>query len=213
MTGSETREDHWQRVWTDREAERVSWYEPVPATSLELIRLAELPPEAPLVDVGGGASTLVDHLLAEGFRDLTVLDIAAPAFEAAKRRLGERARTVRWEVADVTGWRPARRYALWHDRAVFHFLVGEADRAAYRATLDRALAPGGRAIVATFAPDAPPRCSGLPVMRFDAAELARSFAELLVPIAERRHLHVTPTGVRQPFTYVLFRRPGGARAD
>jgi len=213
VTGAETREHHWQRVWTDREAERVSWYEPVPETSLELIRLAELPPEAPLVDVGGGASTLADHLLAEGFRDLTVLDIAAPAFEPAKRRLGERAGAVRWEVADVTRWRPSRRYALWHDRAVFHFLVEEADRIAYRATLDRALAAGGLAIVATFAPDAPPRCSGLPVMRFDAAGLGRSFADLLVPIADRRHVHVTPAGVRQPFTYVLFRRRGEAGAD
>ncbi len=206
MEESGTRERHWRRVWEEKEAKRVSWYEPVPVTSLELIRLAGLDAGAPIVDVGGGASTLVDHLLAEGRRDLTVLDVAAAAFEAAGARLGERAAAVSWEVADVTRWRPPRRFALWHDRAVFHFLVEEDEREAYRAVLDRALAADGRAVVATFAPDAPPRCSGLPVMRYDAAALARAFAGLLVPVAERRHLHLTPTGARQPFTYLLFRR-------
>ncbi len=206
MAEPEAREDHWQRVWKDREAERVSWYEAVPATSLELIEEAKPAADTPILDVGGGASTLVDHLLDRGYHDVTVLDIAAAAFAPARRRLGGRAASVHWEVADVTRWQPPRRFGLWHDRAVFHFLVEETDRAAYRATLERALARGGRAIIATFAPDAPPKCSGLPVQRHDPEALAATFAGILEPVAWRRHLHMTPAGVCQPFTYGLFRR-------
>jgi len=208
MTETDARRRHWQHVWQAREAEKVSWYEPMPAVSLELIEAAELAPDTPLVDVGGGASTLVDHLLARGYRGITVLDIAASAFDAARRRLGERAAMVEWVVADVTRWDPPRRFGLWHDRAVFHFLVEESERAAYRATMERALAPGGWAVIATFAPDAPPKCSGLPVMRHDPGALTRTFAPLLEPVAWRRHVHVTPSGVVQPFTYGLFRRVG-----
>ncbi len=212
MTEADARRRHWQHVWQSREAEKVSWYEPVPAVSLELIEVAELSADTPLVDVGGGASTLVDHLLERGYHAITVLDIAASAFDAARRRLGERAAAVEWAVADVTRWDPPRRFGLWHDRAVFHFLVEEGERAAYRATLERALAPGGWAVIATFASDAPPKCSGLPVMRHDPEALARAFAPLLEPVAWRRHVHVTPSGVVQPFTYGLFRCAGETAA-
>ncbi|HFD16294.1 MAG TPA: class I SAM-dependent methyltransferase [Rhodospirillales bacterium] len=206
MAGCEAREEHWQRVWSEKDAERVSWYEAVPVTSLALIEEGGPAADTPILDVGGGASTLVDHLLDRGYRDVTVLDIAPAAFAPARRRLAERAAAVHWEVADVTRWQPPRRYGLWHDRAVFHFLVAETERAAYRATLARALARDGLAIVATFAPDAPPKCSGLPVRRHDPEALAAAFAGILEPVSWRRHLHVTPGGVRQPFVYGLFRR-------
>lgn len=201
---------HWQRIWRQREPGRVSWYEPVPALSLRLIAWAGVPVDRPVVDVGGGASTLVDALLDRGHRDVTVLDIAAAALERTRTRLAGRAPRVHWIVADLRRWRPTRVYGLWHDRAVFHFLVEDAERAAYRAALLAGTGPGSVLLVATFAPDAPPRCSGLPVRRYDAAQLASVFAPEFEPLDSRRHIHTTPAGVVQPFVYLLARRRSGS---
>lgn len=203
------RATHWSSVWQSP-ATGKSWYQPHPTTSLRLIRRSGLPADARIVDVGGGASTLVDHLLADERRHVTVLDIAPEAIAAAQERLRERAPLVDWQVADALTWRPDGSYDLWHDRALFHFLVEADDRRRYRQTLVRALRPGGSAVVATFADDGPERCSGLPVVRYDEETLADAFAGVLEPVEFEREVHVTPAGDEQRFVYGLFRRSSDA---
>jgi trans-aconitate methyltransferase len=162
---------HWEQVYQSKAADTVSWYQRHPQTSLQYIAESQVPLDAPLVDVGGGASTLVDHLLDRGYSDLSVLDIAPQALTQAQVRLGARARQVHWLTEDLIRFAPARRYALWHDRAVFHFLLDAEAKAAYLAAARRSLAPGGALILATFAADGPARCSGLDVARYDADAL------------------------------------------
>ncbi len=201
--------EHWQRVWRARDEAEVSWFEQEPRTSLALIEACGLAPGDPIIDVGGGASRLVDALLQRGFRDLTVLDVAADALERARRRLGSAADEVHWLVADICAFHPPRRYRLWHDRAVFHFLTSPEDRAAYRRALEAGTTAGSWLVITTFAPDAPPRCSGLEVRRYDAEALAAEFAPTFVPVEARRQLHHTPAGRPQPFTWLRLRRSAG----
>lgn len=200
------REQHWQSVYTRQPETGVSWYQASPEPSLGMIRAAAPAPEAALIDVGGGASTLVDHLLAAGYRDVTVLDIAEAALAAARRRLGARAAAAQWIAADVTAFAPPRRYQVWHDRAVLHFLTDEDDRARYREALDRALAPDGTVVIGAFAPDGPERCSGLPVRRYSADGLAE-FLGAGYPLEETQSVaHRTPSGAAQQFLFCRFRR-------
>ena len=203
---AEGRRAHWDSAYATRGEMGVSWFEERPALSLELIRRTGATRQSSLIDVGGGASRLADSLLGEGWRDLTVLDISAKAVETAKARLGKAAGNVEWIVADVTGWTPARTYDLWHDRAGFHFLTGAGDRAAYVERLHAALKPEGHAIIATFAPDGPERCSGLPVMRYDAAMLAGVVGPSFQLIDQRRHEHITPWGSTQVFQFGVLKR-------
>jgi SAM-dependent methyltransferase len=163
-------------------------------------------PASEIIDIGGGASRLVDHLIDRGFQDVTVLDLSEAALEAAKARLGGRAARVHWIVADVTAWEPPKAYDVWHDRAAFHFLTEERDRAAYVARLERALKVGGHAIMATFALDGPERCSGLPVVRYDPASLGRTLGRAFQLVDTRRHAHATPWGSDQSFQFSVFRR-------
>jgi trans-aconitate methyltransferase len=186
------RKSHWQAVYTTKAEHEVSWFQENPAPSLELIDLLGPMPESALVDIGGGASRLVDSLLARGFHDVTVLDISAAALDAARARLGEQASRVQWVVADVTKWSPARTFDLWHDRAAFHFLTDPADRSAYVSRMKQAIKPGGHAIIAAFAIDGPEKCSGLPVHRYDAAGLAGELGEGFELLDSRRHDHSTP---------------------
>ncbi|HKJ87557.1 MAG TPA: class I SAM-dependent methyltransferase, partial [Gammaproteobacteria bacterium] len=160
------RKQHWEDVYSRRSPEEVSWYQDRPDLSLKLMGEADISLDTPILDAGGGASNLVDHLLDGGYTDVTVLDLSATALEHARRRLGERAARVSWIEGDVTAFRPERAYGLWHDRAVFHFLTDPSDRAAYGEVLHRALPVGGRAVIATFGPDGPEKCSGLPVVRY-----------------------------------------------
>jgi SAM-dependent methyltransferase len=198
---------HWEQVYTTKTADAVSWYQPHPETSLALIADSQLPHDAPLLDVGGGASTLVDHLLDAGYTDISVLDIAASALSQARARLGaDKAQRVHWLVDDVTRFTPSRRYALWHDRAVFHFLTDDALRTAYVAALRRSLAPGGTLIIATFALDGPVRCSGLDVVRYDADGLHACLGDDFERMASGREMHLTPWGAEQAFTYLRLRR-------
>jgi len=196
---------HWEHVYEEREPDSVSWYQPVPAQSLSLIERAGLAAGAAVIDVGGGASTLVDHLLARGLKP-AVLDIAAGAIARARSRLGDRARAVEWFEADVREFAPPHRFALWHDRAVFHFLTDASDRARYLQTLDRALAADGQVVLATFALDGPERCSGLPVARYNAESLAAELAPELVLLESCAEHHVTPAGAAQSFVYGRFAR-------
>ena len=202
---------HWEGVYGTRPADAVSWFQPVAERSLALIRRVAPDPDAPIIDVGGGASVLVDDLLRLGYHDLTVLDIAGSALAVARERLGEAAGAVRWLEADVrTAALPAAHYALWHDRAVFHFLTEAGDRAAYVAQVRRAVRPGGHVLIATFAEDGPTRCSGLPVARYSPEALHRELGDGFELVSADRETHVTPTGSEQRFIYCLCRWGGAA---
>jgi SAM-dependent methyltransferase len=163
---------------------------------------------APIIDVGGGASRLVDSLLADGFSDLTVLDVSATALQRARDRLQSAANRVTWIEADITTWVPPRRFRIWHDRAVFHFLTDAPDRRRYVAVLRAALAEGGDVVIATFGIDGPERCSGLPVRRYDGAALAGELGAGFALLCAEQERHVTPSGTVQPFLYCWFRKDG-----
>jgi SAM-dependent methyltransferase len=177
--------------------------------SLDLVRV-HLQPGEPFIDIGAGASRLVDALLDEGFGSPTVLDLSPSALAVSRQRLGARGDDVAWIEADITTWEPDRTYAVWHDRAVFHFLTTAEDRAGYARALSAALRPGGIAIIATFADGGPERCSGLPVMRYAPEALAQELDRLLPGRFEtldaQRHMHITPKGNRQSFQYSVFRK-------
>jgi SAM-dependent methyltransferase len=202
------RKSHWETVYTTKGENEVSWFQENPAPSLELIDLTRPTPESAIADIGGGASRLVDRLLARGFRRVTVLDISQAALDAAKARLGERATEAEWVVADVTEWQPAHTFDIWHDRAAFHFLTDPADRLAYVARLRQAVRPGGHVIIGTFAIDGPEKCSGLPVRRYDAASLAKELGEVFELVDARRQDHATPWNSTQHFQFCIFRRTG-----
>ena len=196
---------HWDEVYAQKAEDSVSWFQPRPELSLALIAAAGLAPLDPIVDVGGGASRLVDQLLAQGHQDVTVLDVAAAALEKSRTRLGVAKDSAHWVVADITRWRPERRYRLWHDRAVFHFLTAPEDRLAYRRALETGLMPGGTAIIASFALDGPERCSGLPVQRYSPDTLAAELGPAFKLMERRQEEHTTPAGRLQRFQYSLFR--------
>lgn len=194
---------HWDGTYTERGAEDVSWFQAEARPSLDLVEVTAVGPDEPVLDVGGGASPLAAGLVARGHRDVTVLDISAAAVDLARHRVPPDA-GVSFVVADVLRWTPTRRYGLWHDRAVFHFLTDPDERDAYLRTL-RAAVPDGAVVLGTFASDGPETCSGLPVVGYDADELAALLHGFHV-LEARRHVHVTPRGVEQPFTFVAARR-------
>jgi ubiquinone/menaquinone biosynthesis C-methylase UbiE len=197
---------HWERVYETRPATGVSWYQEHAEQSLRLIARTGVPRSGAIIDVGGGASTLVDDLLAAGYTALTVLDLSAAALQAARARLGERAQAVRWLEGDILEVElPAHAYDVWHDRAVFHFLTREADRQAYVARVMRAVKPGGHVIVATFAEDGPTQCSGLPVMRYTPEALHGEFGSAFALLRQEREAHHTPAGAVQKFIYCYCR--------
>jgi SAM-dependent methyltransferase len=203
---TEDRHDHWQKVYTSKGENEVSWFQESPAPSLELIERVSANPASDVIDIGGGASRLVDALIERGFSAVTVLDLSEAALATAKARLGARAKRVQWVAGDVTIWEPRQSYDIWHDRAAFHFLTEARDRAAYQSRLRQAVRPGGHAIIATFALDGPERCSGLPVMRYDAASLAEMLGEDFVLVEARGHRHTTPWRSMQQFQFSIFRR-------
>jgi len=200
------RQAHWQNVYKEKGEYQVSWFQERPNISLELLEAVRAAPGSAIIDIGGGASRLVDALVEKGYRDVTVLDLSESAVSIAKMRLGERAAMVNWIVADVTQWQPTRSYDLWHDRAAFHFLTEAPDQAAYIDRLVKAVRPGGHAIIGTFALDGPERCSGLPVVRYDAAQLSAALTPLFALVDTRRDDHKTPWGAIQHFQFSVFRR-------
>ena len=201
------RHGHWQTVYQTKGEHDVSWFEESPAISLELIRATGVNPEASIIDIGAGASRLVDALLDEGYRAITVLDLSEKALETSKARLGaQSAAKVKWVAVDVTAWEPSQAYDVWHDRATFHFLTDPKDRAAYVERVLRAVRSGGHVIIGTFALDGPKRCSGLPVVRYDAAAISKILGPLFDLSESRTHAHQTPTGAIQRFQFNRFRR-------
>ncbi|WP_315928697.1 class I SAM-dependent methyltransferase [Mesorhizobium sp. SP-1A] len=199
------RADHWNGAYADKGEQGVSWFEQRPESSIELIEELAGDAKVSVIDIGGGASRLVDAGLARGW-SMAVLDISRKALDIARKRLGKQAEKVEWITADVTQWRPGRSYDVWHDRAAFHFLTEAEDRAAYIANMRAALKPGGHAIIATFAADGPQRCSGLPVRRYDPAELAETVGAGFRPVAAHKKVHTTPWGSTQAFQFSLFER-------
>jgi SAM-dependent methyltransferase len=196
---------HWDKAWDDRDPGGTSWYQLVPTMSLALIDIVAPGPDAGIVDVGGGASYLVDHLIARGHRDVTVVDFAVGALAHAQSRMADRP-DVHWVVADATTWRPDRTFDLWHDRAVFHFLTDQEQRASYIRTATQSIVSGGHLIIGTFALDGPTMCSGLPVQQYDGASLAEEFDAGFRLIHSAVDGHVTPGGATQQFTFVVLRR-------
>lgn len=194
--------DHWEAVYRSKPPEGVSWYQPHAWRSMDFIRATGLGPGARIIDVGGGASTLVDDLLAGGWRDVTVLDLSSAALAVAQQRLGDAARGVTWIAGDAChAPLPDAAFDIWHDRAVFHFLTDAADRAAYLRQVMRCVRPGGHVIVATFAPDGPTQCSGLPVARYAPDELHREFGPAFTLLEHADEQHHTPWGAVQHFVY------------
>lgn len=202
----QTRETHWNTVYKTKGDAEVSWFEESPEVSMALIHAAAVGPNAIAIDVGGGASRLVDRLLAEGHGSITVLDLSAEALALARQRNAAAGDRVRWVVGDITAWAPDRAYDLWHDRAAFHFLTEPGDQAAYAGVLSAALAQGGAAIIGTFAQDGPEKCSGLPVARHDGASIAAVLGDGFRLEGERRHEHLTPWGSMQKFQFSTFRK-------
>ena len=196
---------HWDEAYGHGDTTR-SWFQAQAVQSARMLDTSGITAADGLIDVGGGASRLVDALLARGHIDLTVLDISAAGLHAAQQRLGAAAERVRWVVVDLLTWQPARTYRVWHDRAVFHFLTTEPSRRRYLQVLDTATAADSVAVLATFAPGGPQQCSGLPVARYSARELADLLGEHWLPIENDHEAHVTPAGGVQPFTWAAFRR-------
>ncbi|KQU69747.1 SAM-dependent methyltransferase [Aminobacter sp. DSM 101952] len=203
---SDARTSHWDNIYRIKAETDVSWFQQTPEPSLTLLGLAGAKPSSAIIDIGGGASHLVDALLGQGFGDISVLDISQAALDADKERLGAAAQNVHWICSDVTAWRPERRYDVWHDRAAFHFLTDPADQAAYVSALNGALVAGGHAIIGTFAPDGPEKCSGLPIVRHDADSIGKLLGDDFVLLDSRRHEHRTPWGSVQQFQFSTFRK-------
>jgi hypothetical protein len=198
--------DHWDGIYSTGASTSRSWYEREPAQSLRLIAQSAADPSAAIIDLGAGTSMLVDRLLGTGFTDVTVLDISAHALDEIGRRLGPLASRATFIRRDVLAWQPERRYDVWHDRAVFHFLSDPAQRSRYVDVAEGAVRAGGTLIVATFAEDGPTQCSGLPVARYSADELADAFAAGFEPVHHEREFHETPAGTVQPLTWSILRR-------
>lgn len=202
---SSDRKSHWEATYKDKSPLQVSWYQVEPTLSLQLIQASGVQMADPIIDVGGGASTLVDHLLQRGYQNLSVLDIAETALAHAKTRLGERAQAVKWIVSDITQFKATTHYAVWHDRAVFHFLTDSADRQRYVENLQSAMQPGGHVIIAAFALDGPVQCSGLDIVRYDAAAIRKELGDHFRLLEELPESHLTPAGKTQQFNYYHFR--------
>ena len=208
---SDDRRQYWEKVYTTRQAEKLGWYKPRLDTSLTWITALDPGSRASIIDVGGGASTLVDDLVDEGFESITVLDIADTALQVSRQRLGHQADLVMWLPGDITEYRlPPDQFDIWHDRAVLHFLTAAADRDAYADNLRRALKPGGQAIIGVFAPEAPPKCSGLPVQRYDHEALAELLGDAFELLEHHKERHTTPGGVEQMYLYCRFRKSDAA---
>ena len=205
MTNVKPRE-HWDQVYLSKSPADVSWFQPQAKLSLGLIRRAAPDLSAPIIDVGGGASTLVDGLLDAGYSDVTVLDISRAALALARERLGARAQSVKWIEADILAHPlPRSAYAVWHDRAVFHFLITEPDRHRYVAQVRASVRDDGHVIVASFAPDGPEKCSGLEVMRYSPESMHEEFGDGFRLLESVRETHVTPSGGKQAFVYCMCR--------
>lgn len=205
------RAEHWEHVYQTKRPDQVSWFQAEARLSRQLIETLTPARSSAIIDIGAGASTLVDGLLDAGYSALTVLDVSPAALQLSRARLGARAARVEWRAADILeATLPAQAFDVWHDRAVFHFLTAEAERRRYIAQVQRVVRPGGLVIVATFAEDGPVRCSGLEVARYSPTELHAEFGERFALVESHREMHTTPSGATQAFTYCVCRHSATA---
>lgn len=200
----ESRKAHWEQVYQNKGPMEVSWFQENPAQSLRLIEQCDLSRNDSIIDVGGGASRLIDHLLQRGYQELTVLDISATALEHAQHRLGELATQVQWIESDITSFTPHQPFTLWHDRAVFHFLTHSADRKHYLEALRKGLQPGGHLILAAFSPDGPNQCSGLDIVQYDRDKMIHTLGADFQLLEQTTEAHTTPGNAIQHFNYFHF---------
>ena len=200
------KKDHWETIYNQKAEVDLSWHQDDPSLSIELMQRAGLHLNTSVIDIGAGTSRVADRLLSMGLRDITVLDLSDSAISRSRSRLGDRDSHVRWIVADVTTWDAPRVFAIWHDRAVFHFLVNPEDRASYVEHLSSSLNVGGHAVIATFALDGPEKCSGLDVQRYSPDTLSETLGDGFALVVHRFHLHYTPSGRPQSFQYSLFQK-------
>lgn len=200
------RQSHWNKIWIKYRETEVSWFQESPKLSFEYIERYAIDNDARILDVGGGSSRLVDSLLTNGYENLGVLDVAEPALERARVRLGSRSSSVEWIVADVTAYETSSKWDVWHDRAVFHFLIDDEERRAYVRSVRIALTSDGIVVIATFGPDGPEKCSGLDVKRHSPETLCQSFGPEFVLLESDVEIHHTPDGTKQQFVYCVFRR-------
>jgi len=198
------RKEHWEKVYREKSPGAVSWYQREPVLSLALIDKAALPPGAPIIDVGGGASVLVDRLCERGYTDVSVLDVSAAALALSRQRLEQKGYRAHWYEEDVTCFRPPHRFTLWHDRAVFHFLTDRADRKNYVRVLQNALDPDAQVIMMTFAIDGPTRCSGLDIVQYDDDKLRAELGACFELLEWGHETHLTPSGNQQKFAWFRF---------
>lgn len=199
-------QSHWEKIYRNKLPSEVSWYQKEPELSLRLIRNSGVDKDAPIIDVGGGASVLVDRLVAEGYHHLAVLDVSSRALALARERLGDLAGSVEWFEADVAYFHPPHPFSLWHDRALFHFLTRPSDRSRYVEVLKKALSSGGHLILATFAVGGPTRCSGLEIVQYDADKLLHELGGDFKLVEELDEIHLTPANKEQKFSYFRFLR-------
>jgi 2-polyprenyl-3-methyl-5-hydroxy-6-metoxy-1,4-benzoquinol methylase len=199
------RKQHWENVYQTKQLTEVSWYEPIPETSLSIIKLFKLPKDAAVIDIGGGDSLLVDYLLMLGYTNITVLDISRKAIERAKERLGEKAAMVKWMVKDIIDFNPDQKYDLWHDRATFHFLINKEERDRYLDIVHQYLTPDGYMVLSTFSEEGPEQCSGLPVQQYSENSLPGLFEKYFEKIKCFTKMHITPFHTIQSFVFCSFR--------
>jgi len=200
------RKSHWENVYQSKKLTEVSWYQARPDISLDFLHKYHLPKTASIIDVGGGDSLLVDHLLGEGFENVTVLDISEKALERSKARLGEKAALVKWVVSDAAAFKPSDKYDFWHDRAAFHFFTDEAEIAKYIQTVQQSVAPGGYLVLGTFSEKGPEKCSGLPVKQYSEAAMKERLQQFFEKVKCLTVKHLTPSDKVQEFIFCGFRR-------
>lgn len=200
------RKNHWEKIYAEKSPAQVSWTQKEPSTSIDFVKTTSLPMDAPIIDVGGGESHLVDRLIELGYSDITVLDISKNALERCQLRLGKKAEKVEWIVADITQFQPTRSYALWHDRAVFHFLTQKKEIEAYKRLVTNYL--NHSLILSTFSLKGPLKCSGLPIQQYDSARLASLFAPQFELVHHQEEIHHTPFSTTQAFIYTHFKSKG-----
>ena len=200
------RKKHWEEIYTTKELQDVSWYQMTPETSLQLINKLKLTKNASIIDIGGGDSLLVDHLLDLGYTDITVLDISQQAIDKAKKRLGERLTEVTWIVTDITDFTSQKRYDLWHDRAAFHFLTAQNDINTYASTLSQSIQENGTAIIGTFSKSGPKKCSGIDIKQYSQSKFEMVFGETFSTKGFINVDHLTPTKKEQNFNFITLEK-------
>ena len=204
MEANGAKQSHWDQVYSTKALEQSSWYQPKPSVSLDFVQQFSIPKNAAIIDVGGGDSLLVDHLLDLGYQNISVLDISSKALERAQNRLGERAQVVKWICADAAKFEPAEQYDFWHDRAAFHFLTTTADIQHYAQTAAQAVKPGGFLVIGTFSEQGPKKCSGLEITQYSEQSLVQVFDDQFKKIRCQQVDHLTPTQALQAFTFCAF---------